>query len=162
MSLLTSNQRALRGYIFTLVPHAADAEEIIQQTNIVLWRKFDEFTPGSSFLAWATRVAYFEVLGFRRQQRKDILYFSDEELEMLSDDVTSMHDELQEQCDSLAACIGKLSEKDRTLVSMRYDERRSVKSVASTLGRSADGVYKSLQRIRRSLLQCVQRKSSEG
>ena len=45
-----------------------DAEEVFQNTSVVLWNKFGEFSAGSNFFAWASRVAYFEVLSLMKQR----------------------------------------------------------------------------------------------
>jgi RNA polymerase sigma-70 factor (ECF subfamily) len=51
----------------TLVFSHQDAEEVFQNTSVVLWNKFGEFQPGSNFFAWASQVAYYEVLNYMRQ-----------------------------------------------------------------------------------------------
>ena len=147
-------------FILTLVPHWADAEEILQETNVVLWRKFDTFNPGSNYLGWAKRVAYLEVLKYRRRNKKKLLLFSDEVLEKIADDEAEMAEGLQIQRQSLMQCIRKLPDKDRNLIQVRYAEDATVKHVADQLGRSTDAIYKSLRRVRHALLNCVQRLTS--
>jgi RNA polymerase sigma-70 factor (ECF subfamily) len=155
--LLGRYQQRVYSFILTLVPHWADADEVLQETNIVLWRKFSEFQPDTDFVRWANQVAYFEVLKFRRRQQKDHLFFSDAFVEEVAAEVMEMSETLQLQRDRLAGCLQKLSDRDRTLIHLRYDEGSSVKRVAEQLGRSADSVYKSLGRVRRMLIDCIHR-----
>jgi RNA polymerase sigma-70 factor (ECF subfamily) len=155
--LLGRYQQRVYSFILTLVPHWADADEVLQETNIVLWRKFSEFKPDTDFVRWANQVAYFEVLKFRRRQQKDHLFFSDAFVEEVAAEVMEMSETLQMQRDRLAGCLQKLSDRDRTLIHLRYDEGSSVKRVAEQLGRSADSVYKSLGRVRRMLIDCIHR-----
>jgi RNA polymerase sigma-70 factor (ECF subfamily) len=155
--LLGRYQQRVYSFILTLVPHWADADEVLQETNIVLWRKFSEFQPDTDFVRWANQVAYFEVLKFRRRQQKDHLFFSDAFVEEVAAEVMEMSEALQLQRDRLAGCLQKLSDRDRTLIHLRYDEGSSVKRVAEQLGRSADSVYKSLGRVRRMLIDCIHR-----
>ncbi len=155
--LLGRYQQRVYSFILTLVPHWADADEVLQETNIVLWRKFSEFQPDTDFVRWANQVAYFEVLKFRRRQQKDHLFFSDAFVEEVAAEVMEMSETLQMQRDRLAGCLQKLSDRDRTLIHLRYDEGSSVKRVAEQLGRSADSVYKSLGRVRRMLIDCIHR-----
>ena len=54
-------------YIHALVPNWADAEEVLQETGIVLWEKFHQFDRGSDFGRWACSVAHFEVLKHRKR-----------------------------------------------------------------------------------------------
>jgi RNA polymerase sigma-70 factor (ECF subfamily) len=155
--LLGRYQQRVYSFILTLVPHWADADEVLQETNIVLWRNFSEFKPDTDFVRWANQVAYFEVLKFRRRQQKDHLFFSDAFVEEVAAEVMEMSETLQLQRDRLAGCLQKLSDRDRTLIHLRYDEGSSVKRVAEQLGRSADSVYKSLGRVRRMLIDCIHR-----
>lgn len=157
--LLGRYQQRVYSFILTLVPHWADADEVLQETNIVLWRKFSEFKPDTDFVRWANQVAYFEVLKFRRRQQKDHLFFSDAFVEEVAAEVMEMSETLQMQRDRLAGCLQKLSDRDRTLIHLRYDEGSSVKRVAEQLGRSADSVYKSLGRVRRMLIDCIHREA---
>jgi len=150
-------QQRVYSFILTLVPHWADADEILQETSTVLWRKFADFKPGSDFVHWANQVAYYEVLKFRRRQRRDALRFSDAFVEEVAAEAVNMTDVLQIQRDCLASCVKKLPDKDRTLIQMRYQEDASTKRVAEQLNRSVDSVYKSLSRVRRALLICVHR-----
>ena len=53
MLLMTRHQRQIFGYIYTLVPNRADAEDILQETSLVICEKFDEFKEGTDFVAWA-------------------------------------------------------------------------------------------------------------
>ena len=59
VELSSSHQRQLLGYIFTLVGNMDDAEDLLQQTNLILWRKFDDYQPGTDFIRWACYVAAF-------------------------------------------------------------------------------------------------------
>src|SRR4051794_29418130 len=78
--LLAQNQRRLFLYVLTLVPRWAEAEEIMQETNLVLWREFGKFQAGTNFAAWASRVAFHQVLAWRKRRQRDRHQFSDEVL----------------------------------------------------------------------------------
>ncbi len=94
---------------------------------------------------------------FRRRRHKDCLFFSDAFVEEVAAEAAAMTDTLQAQRDLLASCIQKLPDRDRRLIQLRYDEGSSTQRVADQLGRSVDSVYKSLGRVRRTLLSCVHR-----
>ena len=53
----------LFSYIHSLVHDTADADDIFQQTSMVLWRLFDQFDRTRSFLPWACGIARLEVCG---------------------------------------------------------------------------------------------------
>ena len=86
LKLFGENHKGLLGYVYSLVPHAQNAEDICQKTSLVLWRKCHQLEPNGDFMAWACRVAYLEVCNFRRTASRDRLCFSDELLAYLAED----------------------------------------------------------------------------
>ena len=155
--LLAKCQRRVFLYALGLVHHAADAEEILQQTNVVLWRKFDQYQPGTEFSRWACRIAYYEVLKFRERRARQERLFSNDFVETLAADSQTAMDLWDARRDALVRCLTKLSGKDRQLVLKRYQENATTRSVAEALGRSIQGTRKSLHRIRMALLACIER-----
>ena len=161
VQLFTKYQRRLYLYILSQVPHPADAEEILQETNLVIWRKYNRFEIGTNFLAWTSRIATYEVMKFRDRHRRDRLYFSDRFIEQIGESALADADLLEERRDALIDCLGKLREKDRELVQNRYAPGETGKNLASRIGRPVNSVYQSLGRIRRTLLECVDRRLRE-
>ncbi len=157
VSLFLANQRRIYRYILTLCPHVADAEDVLQTTAEVLWAKFEQFEPGTDFLAWANRVAHLKVLEHRRAQRGSEVVLDDDVLERLADFSRSQTDVLNDQQDALFECLDLLRPADRQLIELSYSPDTVLKDVAQRLGRPANSVYKSLGRIRRWLMECVQR-----
>ena len=82
--LVTGAQRMLHAFILRLVPSLADADDILQETNLVLWSKQAEFTPGTDFRAWAFRVARYQVMAYRKRQSLDRLVFGEELIDRLA------------------------------------------------------------------------------
>ncbi len=158
VGLLAQNQYEIHSFILTLVPHWADADDVMQTASIVLWRKFDQFQPGTDFVAWACRVARLEVQNFRRVKGRDRLLFNDALLQSLGEVRLSMGDELEAQRELLNGCITRLKPDDHELIRRCYGRKTiSAKQVAVELGRPVNTVYKALIRIRRNLYECVQR-----
>src|SRR6187455_1412292 len=87
--LFSRHARRIYAFIMTLVFNHHDAEEVFQNTNVVLWNKFADFQPGSNFFAWASRIAYYEVLSLMKQQRRSRT-FSDETLELLANEAVAL------------------------------------------------------------------------
>jgi RNA polymerase sigma-70 factor, ECF subfamily len=155
--LLSQNQRRVFLYVMSLVPDLNDAEEIIQETNLVLWREFGRFEPGTNFAAWACKVALHQVLAWRKRVRRDRLEFSPAFLEAVADEATSASDLLEERSQCLAHCIEKLPADHRQLLRLRYNEGRAIEAIARQLERSEEAIYRALSRIRRTLHDCVAR-----
>lgn len=154
----TRYQRRLYLYILAQVPSPHEAEEILQETNLVIWKKCDQFELGTNFFAWGSRIASYEVLKFRERRRRDKLRFSEKFLEAVSEEVLEQQESLEERRQALQKCLGKLKQNDRELIRLRYASGQNGKVVAETLGRPANSVYQSLGRIRRALLECIQRR----
>jgi len=163
MELLAQHQSQLFGYIFALVQNLADAEDLYQQTSIVLWQKFDTFQTGTDFVSWSCQTAQFQVLNFLRVKRRSRVCFSDDLVETFA---VSQHDRSEVSAarrTALRYCVEKLKAADRQLIDLCYGGAKTIKAAAEVLGRSADGVYKSLNRIRAALAQCInQELSKEG
>lgn len=155
--LLATCQRKVFLYIMALVHHPTDAEEILQETNLVLWRKFDQYRPGTDFIQWACRVAYYEVLKYREKKAHQEHLFSSDFLERFADEVEQFLQETDARQEALTGCIQKLRPQDRHLLWQRYQPQASTRSVAQALGRSVQGTRKSLHRIRMTLLECIRR-----
>jgi RNA polymerase sigma-70 factor, ECF subfamily len=156
-SLLGRSQRRIYLYILSLLPRPADAEDVLQETNMVLWDSFEEYRPGTSFTTWACCIAHFKVLQhFQKGQRRPVLMDVDL-LSQLVKESEEISEELETERQWLAKCLAKLPPEDRALILRRYQPGQTGKSVAASLGRPANSVYKSLSRIRRTLLKCIRR-----
>ena len=157
IKLFTRYQRRVFLYILSQVPNPVDAEEIHQEANVIIWRKFDHFELGPNFLAWSCQIANYEVLKYRERKRRDRHLFSDEFVRQVASDAVEQADELEQRRQHLAVCLSKLRSNDLELIQQRYSAGESGKSVAELIGRPINSVYQSLSRIRRTLLECVNR-----
>lgn len=153
----TRGQRRLYLYILAQVGRPTDAEEVLQDTNLVIWRKARQFTPGTSFFAWSSRIATYEVLKLRERRGRDKLRFTSEFVEVIAAEAAETGENWEDRRQALAVCLAKLRPRDRELIERRYAPGENGKSVAEDLGRPINAVYQSLGRIRRVLLECVQR-----
>jgi RNA polymerase sigma-70 factor (ECF subfamily) len=156
LELFGQYQRALYAYIFSLLPSAADADDVLQETNIVVWQKFDRFQPGTDFRAWVFRIAYFEVRKFYERRRRVGVSFSEKLLDQLSLAYQQSEDVLEGQRNRLSDCVEKLRPNDRELVRRVYGQGVEVSSLAHQTGREQTSIYRSLRRIRQLLFDCVE------
>jgi RNA polymerase sigma-70 factor (ECF subfamily) len=155
--LFTRSQRSLYLFILGMNPNPVEAEEILQEANVVILSKYRQFQLGTNFLAWARSIAHFETLKFRERGRRDRHQFSDEFVRFLADEAEVGSEQHDERRRALMTCLDKLRDRDRELIQHRYKPGQSGKGLAHDLGRPANSVYQSLGRIRRSLLECVHR-----
>ena len=159
---LVQHHDRIFGYIFSLLSNRQDAEDVFQRTSLILWRKFDEFDTEGSFSAWACGVAFFEVRNFLRVAGRDRLRFSEEILQTLADKRLNTEQRSQHRRLALVECLKRLGEHDRELITQVYEEDQSIKDLAAQRGRAVQTVYNRLHRIRRRLLECVDRRLGEG
>jgi RNA polymerase sigma-70 factor (ECF subfamily) len=156
--LLSENQSRLYGYIHSLIPDLTHADDLFQQTALVLWDKFDAFDRGRSFFSWACGVARYEAANYSRRLARQRKFFG-HDLNLL---LIAAHEELSDvevtdRREALTRCVGKLREDDRVLLTECYTDAAGVPGVAARRNRSPHSVYNSLQRIRLQLFHCITR-----
>ncbi len=160
--LLTKHERMIYGYVLSLVPNLADADEIVQETCLRLWDEFDKYLPGSSFAAWSLTVAHYEVLTWRKRVSRSKLVFDDSLVELIGREREIVEQSAGPRHEALSDCLQELSDNNQHLVAECYGAGRKIKDVAAKLGKTEASVYKALERIRSALHQCIERKLSGG
>lgn len=155
VQLISSCQRRLFLYLLGLLCSRDLAEETLQETNIILWRKRDLYAVGTNFFAWACQTAYFEACKARQQRRRKVPAFSEVFLNQVGPEVQMVAETSDMLQAALQECVEELAERDRELLERRYADGATTKGVAESVGRSADGVYKSLGRIHQRLFDCI-------
>lgn len=149
MAKLAAHQRRLYQYVFALLPRHHDADDVMQNTLLVLWEKFDQFDPATNFYAWASRIAYFQVLNYRRRNRRMVTVLDEAVFEQIAARIESHSDVLQARQEAMTRCAEKLGPADRLLLNLRDTPGATLTDIARQLGRPANSVCKSLGRIRR-------------
>jgi RNA polymerase sigma-70 factor, ECF subfamily len=161
--LLLANERRIFLYILALLPNVADAEDVLQETSIVLWQKFAQYQPGTNFAAWACRVAYNTVRTYRAKRHRCRVRFDNQLFATVAADVEAMQEELDLSQTAVGECVEQLPPNDRDLLQRRYQPGATIKSLAAAVGRPVEGMYKAMRRIHDNLYDCIQRKlTSEG
>ncbi|WP_038170340.1 sigma-70 family RNA polymerase sigma factor [Verrucomicrobium sp. BvORR106] len=157
LRVFTAHEMAIRAYVRRLVPSRADADDVMQEVAVVLWEKFPTFRENSDFRAWAFGIARYEVLSWRRDKGRDRLVLDDDVLERLAEETAQEEPRLQLQRQALEGCLAKMNAGQRDLLMLAYEEGVSIQTVAQQSGRTVAGFYQWLHRVRRLLLECIQR-----
>lgn len=155
LMLFARDRERIYGYIFSLLPHHADAEDVFQRCSCLLWRKYRMFEPGASFLAWACGFAHLEVRNFLRVAKRDRLRFDLELVNRLVEIRPTTLEEDEERLAALRVCLARLDAAERELIEHAYHEDRSVKELAGMAGVAPQTLYNQLSRIRQKLLRCM-------
>jgi RNA polymerase sigma-70 factor (ECF subfamily) len=155
---LTRAQSAIGAYIRSLLPMHPDYMDILQEVNVTLWKKMEDFQAGTNFKAWAFATARYHVMSARRDLAADRkrLVFSEDVMELLAESAPSHDDRLP----ALLHCLGKLRDQDRELLRMRYASNFSIEEYARRHDRNPGTVRAILRRLRLNLLTCIESKLS--
>jgi RNA polymerase sigma-70 factor (ECF subfamily) len=161
LRLLMANQRRIYAFILTMVPNHGDAEDLFQETVLLMWSKFDSFTQGTSFLAWGCTIARYQILSVRKRHATRGVLFSRAAVELLHHESQRFLEQTDARMQALRHCLDKLAPKDYELIRLRYRDEVAIKSIAELMGRSVQSIYKRIVRIHDGLLRCVRRALSE-
>ena len=158
VGLLTEVQLPLRLYVQSLLPGDPGARDVAQHANATIWRKRDDFVPGTNFKAWAFSIARFEVLNYRKQLARDVrLVFSEELEETFAAELADAGDNFEGRQEALKHCLEKLRIKDRDLLLHRYSSSGTLADYSEKTGQSVGGLKVTLHRLRNALLGCIQK-----
>lgn len=159
IKLLAEHERKLTRYVMSIMPSIADAEDILQESKLVMWREFSNFTEGTSFNAWARKIIFYRILYFRRTKAKEAerYVFSDAFYEVLDEEYEKGEEKREKNFAVLQKCINHLQEPHQKMVMLRYHQGESIEGLSDQIGRTVAACYKTLSRIRLNLRKCMQK-----
>ncbi len=161
IGLLNGAHALLLRYVRSLVVNRHDAEDILQRTSIVMWRRFHTYVAGTDFVAWATTVAFYEVRNFQRATGRSRITFDDQLLEILAAERAIDIHRWSDRSEALESCVEKLDSSGRQLVQAIYVEGMVVAEFAQRQQLAVQTIYNKLNLIRRALAECVERRIAE-
>jgi len=161
--LLAQHQEPVFRYIFSLVACEADARDVLQETSLALYRKFDAYDASRPFLPWAYRFAYLQVQKHREKAARSPLLFSEDVMDLLAHDRERIEPELDQRLQLLNRCLAKLTPQDKELVTSRYAMRQGAEEMMQRFAMSRRTLFRNLELLRLRLHECVTRQlQSEG
>ncbi|QDU64288.1 RNA polymerase sigma factor [Planctomycetes bacterium Pan216] len=158
LQYFSKSHRALFAYIMVFVHQQTDAEEIFQEASLILWKEFGTFRRDAPFLPWAKGVCFNQIRRYRRKRGREKLWFSGELMDELAREELAREDVLVQRKAALDVCLRKLPDRDRRILDLFYGARKSAQQIAEEIECSVHTVYKALQRVRRSLYECIDRR----
>jgi RNA polymerase sigma-70 factor (ECF subfamily) len=156
--LFLNAERELLRYVMVLVPNVSDARDVVQETAISLWQAIDKYDPTKPFIPWACRFALNEARMHLRKAARQRRYLEEDVAKLLSERRIEIASSLDTRREHLRDCLNRLPDDQRQIVRGYYFDEEAIDSLASQLGRGTESIYKSLQRIRQALHQCIERK----
>jgi RNA polymerase sigma-70 factor, ECF subfamily len=157
VDLFSHNAKRVYAYIYTMLPHWEDADDVFQETSRVLWQKFDKFDSNTNFFAWARQIARYQVLAFRQSERRSHVKFTDAFLDVVATATDTANERLEAEQRALAGCVEMLKPREREIILLRFASGATTKSVAARLNMTTDAIYKAISRVQTILLKCVER-----
>ncbi len=158
MRLFLQAERELLRYVMALVPNVNDARDVLQETAVALWQAIEKYDSSRPFTPWACRFALNEARHFLRSESRRRRVFEEDVAALLEERRVELAPVFDARRERLPDCLGRLPEEQRDLVRGYYFEEESVEGLAERLNRGVDSVYKALQRVRRVLQRCLDRK----
>lgn len=163
LNLFLPNRKRILAYILYYIPNRMDADDIFQNTTSVLWKKFDQYTLGTDFIAWSVAIARFEIMSYYKKKKRDGKIHFDKELQDIIDsDSKSVNSQFQERVEALQECLKKLITADIQLLEMRYEQDLPFARIADRLGVSSTAAFKKVSAIHSRLIQCIRQRIAFG
>jgi RNA polymerase sigma-70 factor, ECF subfamily len=157
VELMTQYQGRLYGYILSLAGDPDAANDVLQEANIILWKQWEQFDPGSNFKAWAFRIAHFQFMAYRQKKIRDKVLYSNELLSMLATEAREVDERHEQRAAALEKCLARMAPRSREAIRLRYADGVKVCEMAEKLHRNENTIYQILFRARRWLIECVQK-----
>jgi RNA polymerase sigma-70 factor (ECF subfamily) len=158
MRLFLESERELLRYVMALIPNVSDARDVVQETAVALWQAIEKYDRAKPFTPWACRFALNEARMHLRTESRRRRLINEEVAALLDARRVEIAGALDSRREHLQDCLSRLPEEQRRLVRGYYFDEESIEALAGQLGRGTEAIYKSLQRIRQALHQCIERK----
>jgi RNA polymerase sigma-70 factor (ECF subfamily) len=154
--LVIDHQIRLYAWISSLLGGSGDVRDVLQDVNVMIWQRAREYAEGTDFWRWASQIAYFTVLTYRKRRSRDRLIFDDDFLKSVAAAATRQTESINDDLVSLRRCVEKLPPLERDLIRERYSLKRPVKRLAELRNKSAGAIAQALRRIRAVLADCIE------
>ena len=163
------DRHRLGAFVNGLLRDAHAAEDLLQEVWVRLAAEVKNGTPPENQPAWCRGVARNLIRRQWERQRSAKVVADSAVLEAFLDRVEVAFAEIDGEDaewagrqQALDDCVAALPERSRRMLSLRYESRASMEDVAETMGQSFEAVTKALYRVRRALLDCVERKIAQS
>src|SRR5207344_2998480 len=135
--ILKKYQEKLYWHIRRMVVEHEDANDVLQNMFIKVWKSLDNFREDSQLYTWLYRIATNESLTFLQQQKKRRSVSLSDEENFLSNKLQADKDFDSNKLEwKLQLAIQKLPEKQRTVFNLRYFEEMPYEEMSRVLDTS--------------------------
>ena len=161
--LFVEHEGEFRGFAYSLMLQRAEADDLLQEASIAMWRKIETLKHERAFRSWAYSYIRLTAMNLRRKRQRSPLVFSGELIEIMASEGTGEAELAAAERGFLVECIAELSEIQRDLLGAYYGTNRtSVADISKRSERTVAGIYKALERTRAVLRGCIEGKLQTG
>lgn len=140
--IIKKYQEKLYWHIRRMVVEHEDANDVLQNMFIKVWKNLDNFREDSQLYTWLYRIATNESLTFLQQQKKrSALSLSDDESPLSNRIKADEHFDAQKLEWKLQLAIQKLPEKQRAVFNLRYYDEMPYEEMSRVL-ETSEGALK--------------------
>lgn len=160
LKLYKAHHKLIFRYILTISPNLSAAEDIMQDTMLLMWRKFDQFRPGTNFTSWGIQIAKYNVSNFYQKSTRVNIQFDTDALENLVGHQQKFTENKDGFINALRECARKLDSRNLEILQMKYHQGLKAKEISERIGMTIHAVYKGLARVQYALQKCIQQRLS--
>jgi len=160
--LFVRHQQAVLGYVLSIEPNFADAQDIVQEVFLAVSRKAQTWSAGTDFFAWVCTVARYETLRFQRTRARRTAHLDEDVVELLHAAEPVDESRWQQRVDALRRCLDRLAPRAKELVWRRYHGAQMPEQIATGIGWTVNAVRVGLTRARGVLRECMEKQLKAG
>jgi RNA polymerase sigma-70 factor, ECF subfamily len=154
--LIMRHQSFIKAYALVILRDLHMAEDTLQEVCLILAQDWER-VPAGLPMPWLKEVIRRKAMDVARRTRRHVL-LSPEVLIAVGDAFPAPTEGGEENLrNAMIDCVRKLSGNVRNVIEARYGDGKSCEQIATTIGRSVQGVYAILKRARVTLSDCVKR-----
>jgi RNA polymerase sigma-70 factor (ECF subfamily) len=154
--LMRKYQENIYYFVRRMVIDHDDADDVVQNVFIKIWKNLENFRQDSALFTWIYRIAVNEAISFLKSKRiRAMVSLSSLEASMLRSlrqDHEFTGDHIQQK---LMQAIVRLPDKQRTVFNMRYFDELSYEQMSDILGTSVGALKASYHHAVRKISEFV-------
>lgn len=157
-ALIAAHHQNLRGYIAAISTNVEAVDDVAQEVFLRAIQRLDRVESLEDFPRFLRGIARNVV----REQTRILVRNSERYFDFVDAIFVSKNDEPEDKpfqddkiLDSLRVCLGKLPDKARRILTLRYQDELNANEIGSSIGMTSGSVRISLLRLRETLLKCL-------
>ena len=155
-------QPIVSSFVSSMVTDVVARDDLLQEVIAAVVESFDKYDQEKPFIGWVLGIARNQVNLHRRRTRRDKLVFDESAIDLLAEAFSRIPASEVHKLEFLRGCLEKLSDRDRRLCDLRYEQNLKPAGIATILGTTANTISKALQRVRDQLRTCVEHQVSHA